>query len=467
MHVLTRTVYRGCLVTALLVWQAFLPALILAHVGGHGPVPRSAAHTWTDPGTGTPVAGTLSSVAHGTVRVEDLQGRVHAWRVASLTPADRAEVERHEAGRARLLPRTLVPLARDGRTPGSTSNVPRAAWLGVAVLAGLCLSRRRRSRWRVVVFALVAIPIACGGKMTAPAAPSSATGPASTSTAGTTTSIPPASGTLSSYFDGFPQHVHAWQDAQRLHVESDGMADHVLMTGIRSWQQQVPLPQSYRGTNAWTIPLQPRLADQPVSARTSLFRGAIALAVNGVPIFNALNNRGDDAYLFGELDDFGGHSGRADDYHYHVAPLFLEAVVGRSRPIAVALDGFLLFGGTEPDGAPMRALDDYNGHADAATTYHYHGTRTYPYINGGLRGVVTVKDGQVDPQPVTTPIRPAGTPLNGATITSWAQTGAQAWRLEYSVAGRTSRVDYRVDGARYTFVFTDATGASRTETYDR
>ena len=46
--------------------------------------------------------------------------------------------------------------------------------------------------------------------------------------------------------------------------------------------------------------------------------GAIALAVNGMPIFNALNNRGDDAYLAGELDDWGGHAGRADDYHYHM-----------------------------------------------------------------------------------------------------------------------------------------------------
>lgn len=43
------------------------------------------------------------------------------------------------------------------------------------------------------------------------------------------------------------------------------------------------------------------LTEEPVSARTGLFRGAIAIAVSGVPIFNALNNRGDDAFLVGEL----------------------------------------------------------------------------------------------------------------------------------------------------------------------
>ena len=34
------------------------------------------------------------------------------------------------------------------------------------------------------------------------------------------------------------------------------------------------------------------IAKNPISAKTNLFRGAIALAVNGIAIFNALNNRG-------------------------------------------------------------------------------------------------------------------------------------------------------------------------------
>ena len=95
--------------------------------------------------------------------------------------------------------------------------------------------------------------------------------------------------------------------------------------------------------------------------------------MNGVPIFNALNNRGDDAYLYGELDEFGGHAGRADDYHYHTAPLHLSELVGIDKPIAYALDGFPIYGLTEPDGTAVTDLDEFNGHFAADGSYHYHG----------------------------------------------------------------------------------------------
>ncbi len=39
------------------------------------------------------------------------------------------------------------------------------------------------------------------------------------------------------------------------------------------------------------------LPEHPMSTKNDFLRGAIALAVNGVPIFNPLNNHGDDAYL--------------------------------------------------------------------------------------------------------------------------------------------------------------------------
>ena len=133
-------------------------------------------------------------------------------------------------------------------------------------------------------------------------------------------------------------------DGTWLYVESNGMPDHGMMAGITNWQQQVGIPQNYYGDNAWQIPLSPQLSDNPVSTRDNLFRGAIALAVNGVPIFNAPNNRGEDAFLIGELDDWGGHAGRADDYHYHAAPLHLQEIVGDAAPIAYALDGYPIYG---------------------------------------------------------------------------------------------------------------------------
>ena len=71
--------------------------------------------------------------------------------------------------------------------------------------------------------------------------------------------------------------------------------------------------------------------------------------------------RGEDAYLAEELDEFGGHCGRGDDYHYHMAPVHLEKTVGKGNPIAYALDGFPLYGCTDADGNEPKNLDEFNG----------------------------------------------------------------------------------------------------------
>ncbi|MCH0566273.1 YHYH protein [Streptomyces sp. MUM 136J] len=286
----------------------------------------------------------------------------------------------------------------------------------------------------------------------------------STGTAERTSGVPL---TTLSGFEEFADTVKVVSDGEFWLVESNGLPAHNMMVGITSWQQQVPVSQPYTGTNAWRIPSAPALADEPVSGKTALYRGAIALAVNGVPIFNALNNRGDDAYLAGELDKWGGHAGRGDDYHYHIAPLHLQDSVGKELPIAYALDGYPVYGETEPDGSTVTGLDRFNGHESPDGTYHYHGTRTYPYINGGLRGVVSVVDDQVDPQPVTTPFRPAQTPLAGATITGFKSATSGSYRLEYSLDGATGEVAYTVTSSSVHFTFTDPQGTVTTETYAR
>lgn len=250
-------------------------------------------------------------------------------------------------------------------------------------------------------------------------------------------------------------------------VESNGLPAHNMMVGITSWQQQVPTSQSYIGSNAWQIPANPVVAESPISAKTQLYRGAIALAVNGVPIFNALNNRGDDAYLVGELDEWGGHAGRADDYHYHIAPLHLQEIVGNQSPIAYALDGYAIYGETEPDGSTVGQLDEFNGHEMADGSYHYHGTRSYPYINGGLRGVVNVVEDQVDPQPITLPFREALEPLTGATITSFETPNTGSYKLGYTVNAMTGEVSYTVTDSTVAFTFTSIDGTVTTETYAR
>lgn len=256
-----------------------------------------------------------------------------------------------------------------------------------------------------------------------------------------------------------------WDD-RYFYVESNGMPNHQMMVGITAWQQQVPLPQKYVGDNAWQIPLHPVPAEKPSTTKGQFLRGAIAVAVNGVPIFNPLNNRGEDAYLFGELDEFGGHCGRADDYHYHIAPVHLEKVNGAGKPIAYALDGYPIYGYDEPDGSPVKNLDAINGHQDANGNYHYHATKKYPYLNGGFYGVVTERGGQVDPQPRAEPLRPALTPLRDARIIDFKETKPGSYTLTYDVKGAKGSVSYTIanDGS-VKFVFVDPTGRSNQEAY--
>jgi len=268
-------------------------------------------------------------------------------------------------------------------------------------------------------------------------------------------------------FAAFASSVKVIRSGNYYLVESNGLPSHNMMVGIKSWQQQVPTIKDYTGTNAWSIPTTPVISKAPISAKNHFFRGAIALAVNGVPIFNALNNRGDDAYLAGELDDWGGHCGKADDYHYHVAPLHLQSIVGRTAPIAYALDGFPIYGSTEPDGAKVIGLDEFNGHFDKKKKYHYHGTSSYPYINGGFKGVVSEVDGQVSPQPSAGAYGPAGEPLRGATITGFQKVGDNHYDLAYTLNGGTYHVNYTATLDRMTVAFIDPQGNVRNEVYQR
>ena len=270
------------------------------------------------------------------------------------------------------------------------------------------------------------------------------------------------------------QHFKPYQDTLKLrwdrdffYVESNGMPDHPMMIGITAWQQQVPLPQPYTGTNAWRIPLHPVPAKQPLSAKTGFFRGAIALAVNGVPIFNPIKNDGrTDTLLAGELDEYGGHCGRADDYHYHIAPVHLEKVIGKGQPLAYALDGYPIYGYEESDGDKVVGLDWLNGHKDAAGNYHYHATKKYPYLNGGFYGEVVEREGQVDPQPRAGGVRPALTPLRSAKITDFKSTTEDSYRLTYLINGKPGTVSYMLaDDGSAKFVFVDPSGKTTTETY--
>ena len=268
-------------------------------------------------------------------------------------------------------------------------------------------------------------------------------------------------------FNAFAPHVQAYSDKDYLYVESNSMPYHPMMIGITAWQQQVPLPQPYTGNNAWRIPLKPIPAKEPMSAKDHFFRGAIALAANGVPIFNPIKNDGKtDTFLAGELDDFGGHSGRGDDYHYHIPPLHLQKILGESLPVAYALDGYPIYGLDEPDGSKVGKLDQWNGHVGPYGDYHYHSTKTYPYLNGGFYGEVVERGGQVDPQPRAQGVRPYTRPLRGAKITGWIQK-EDRYSVEYQIGRDKGYVNYTLlDEGMVGFEFIDTNGDTMTETFE-
>ncbi len=296
------------------------------------------------------------------------------------------------------------------------------------------------------------------------------------STAATTptNSIPKTRTTfLDSSFADYKPGLETRSDASYYYVATSGIPAHNMMVGITSWQQQVPIPQSYTGSNSWSIPLQPSYAASPLSTKTNFMKGAVAIAVNGIPIFNALNNRGEDAYLIGELDNWGGHCGRADDYHYHAAPMHLSGKAGL-KPIAFALDGFAVYGSKEPEGTTMEPLDICHGHTGKNGVYHYHGTSDYPYVIGAMKGTVSTDpltpapENQILPQAFAKAARPALTPLRDAVITDFKSTASNAYSLTYRIGSKYGYVNYSWDALnKFSFTLVDTAGKSVTTVYQR
>lgn len=265
-----------------------------------------------------------------------------------------------------------------------------------------------------------------------------------------------------------PNVITSW-DSVYFYVGSYGIPAQEMMAGITAWNQQVPIPQCYTGNNVWSIPLNPVIADTPEAVTpTSFTRGAIALAANGVPIFNEYTNTGEDAYLTGQLDSFGGHAGRGDDYHYHIAPLFLQNQGTVILPIAFAFDGFAVYGSLEPDGSPMMPLDTNHGHYWTNGFYHYHGTPTAPYMIGSFVGKVTEDTTmQLIPQAHANPVRGPQNPLPGAVITNVHCNDTNSYTLVYVLNGATDSIVYSwTPQGVYTYHFFIQDSAETTQTYN-
>ena len=195
---------------------------------------------------------------------------------------------------------------------------------------------------------------------------------------------------------GFAESVTVTCTDTHAILQSDTYPDHELMTGIVGTNEQVPVPADYPAP----ILLDPVLGTQPLTRDA-----ALGVAVNGVPIYDytaggemseadlAHHQAQHDTFQTGQLDVCGGHAGRGDDYHYHMAPVCMIAQMENAGPDSIigwAFDGYPIYGDLNPDGSeiPDGALDVCNGQPDDVFGYRYHTSEDTPYIVQCLMGEV-------------------------------------------------------------------------------
>ena len=427
---------RRLVLVFLLFAAAAVSSSVLAHTGGHG---SGSVPSWTLI-NGKNVHGSFHSARGGWVILEQRSRSLKAIRLEQFAPADVRTLQR-EIDHIRAV-NAPVHVA-EPKGPVAAASVPdhtvELTFVGGILFLAVLFGTRRiplriaASAASLLMFLLSVSP-------------------------GTTARLveilgPTAPESIDSTFASYKPRVKTRWDATYFYVESNGMPTAMpAMKGITAWQQQVPIPQPYSGNNAWAIPLNPVIADVPVSLDTALHTGAVAIAINGVPVFNPENNRGEFSQDIGELDAFGGHCGRADDYHYHIAPVHLASKSSSKTPVAWALDGYKLYGFDEPDGTPATNLDQHLGHLWNGE-YHYHAINKKPYMIASMRGKVTIQNDQVMPQPRAFGVRPFLQALRGATITDLRQCDTNHYALRYEVGGKTNFVNYRWDSAGKNFVF--------------
>lgn len=166
-----------------------------------------------------------------------------------------------------------------------------------------------------------------------------------------------------------------------IRFHSNGLPDlgNTLMKGITGTNQQFPRPHDYE----FTITRSPQKASKPFYPEP----GAVGVAVNGIPIFDPatqgpvdpLTGKRPNTYEAGELDVCGGHAGRGDDYHYHMAPTCLiedmgeEKIEQEKQPVGYAMDGYpiLALGWFDKANDIEAMLDDCRGITDASGNYFY------------------------------------------------------------------------------------------------
>jgi hypothetical protein len=140
-----------------------------------------------------------------------------------------------------------------------------------------------------------------------------------------------------------------------------------------------------------TLPVDPRIAPAP----SCVPMGMIGIALNGVAIFNALDDAGRDAVAHEVQDVCDGHPQMHGEYHYHGPSPCLPKEAENEALVGYALDGFGIYSiydaaGNELTDADLDACHGRVGtvmwNGGRTSVYHYVLTRDYPYTIGCFRG---------------------------------------------------------------------------------
>ncbi len=209
--------------------------------------------------------------------------------------------------------------------------------------------------------------------------------------------------------------------APELNVTCDGTTVTVTGNGIPNFEfVQITPSDLTAATHQFQFPQSPALAAETTELP---LLGAVAVAVNGMPIFgpNEAENLGyGDPFLDEILDFCNGHTG-GGQYHFHAAPncLFTDLNNSPGLVVAYALDGFPIVAPVICGNADCSAqrvaestwdrtndvkdawaahtvvpgkseLDECNGLVLDDGSYVYFATATFPYFLGCYRGTTTL-----------------------------------------------------------------------------
>jgi YHYH protein len=134
---------------------------------------------------------------------------------------------------------------------------------------------------------------------------------------------------------------------------------------------------------------------QPAASASCVPMGMIGIALNGVPIYNALDDAGRDAVAHEVQDLCNGHPQMQGQYHYHGPSPCLPNQAADEALIGYAIDGYGIYSIYDARGRELTNtdLDECHGRVsevewDGAevSLYHYVLTREYPYTIGCFRG---------------------------------------------------------------------------------